>query len=297
MDFYIEPVKGTNYYLDTQPGSENLFLTLPKELRALPIYPKAYGHYIAGKNHFTRRSNVSEMCQIFYTISGEGLFNLEGKSFIAGPDTVVFLSGAVPHEYKSRNCIWDHEYVQFSGISCQTYYTLINPNGFSVIPLNADPTIPELFHQVKNQISSQDASQVIHCATLLIQIMDAIYYSSTIQKRKEQIADSKHNLHAVIQYIDEHYMDKLNLEDLASIAHLSKYYFCRLFKAYIGYTPHEYLINVRVSKAQQLLLNTNLAIDEIAWKTGFPDATNFVHIFKNIVGTTPGKYRHNMGFL
>ena len=297
MEFQIPQAKGLNYILDTLPGSDNIFTNYFKELRLLPLYPNSYGHFIAGKNHYTRRSGVFQMCQIFYTISGEGIFLLQGKKYIVGPDTVVLLSGAYPHVYKANNCVWDHEFINFSGIACDVYYELINPDGFTVFSLNGNSAIPEYIHKIRDCINSQDATEMIHSSTHLINLIDLLYSLSNDQKKKEQTAEIQSNINRAIIYIDEHYMQKISLDDLSNIAILSKYYFCRLFKECIGYTPHEYLINVRIKKAKQLLLSTNMSIDEIAFKTGFSDSTNFVHLFKSTTGTTPGKYRNNIGFI
>ena len=72
---------------------------------------------------------------------------------------------------------------------------------------------------------------------------------------------------------------KIDLETIASQIHLSKYYFCRIFREVTGATVLEYLTNVRLTRAGRLLVESSLAIQEIAQKTGlrhwciFPEPT------------------------
>jgi len=92
-------------------------------------------------------------------------------------------------------------------------------------------------------------------------------------------------------YIDENYLKQLTLEDVADYVHLSVYYFSHMFKKEIGMTFVEYVTEKKISKAQQLLLTTDLSISDIAREVGYWDSNYFGKVFKNTVGTTPSQYR------
>jgi transcriptional regulator GlxA family with amidase domain len=68
--------------------------------------------------------------------------------------------------------------------------------------------------------------------------------------------------------------------------------FLRRFKAATGMKPVEYMQNVRVGKARELLEFTRRSIDQIAWAVGYEDATAFRRVFHRITGLSPGEYRH-----
>ena len=75
--------------------------------------------------------------------------------------------------------------------------------------------------------------------------------------------------------------------------HISKYYLCRLFREATGTTFLEYLNDIRLSKAHQLLLETNLSIGEIAAKTGFSSGLRLSKVFHSSYHMPPSKFRRH----
>jgi len=74
----------------------------------------------------------------------------------------------------------------------------------------------------------------------------------------------------------------------------STFYFCKLFKKATGLNFTEYLSQLRIEKAKNLLLNPNLRVSEIAYETGFQSLTHFNRVFKRIAGQSPTTYRKRL---
>ncbi|MDR2304737.1 MAG: helix-turn-helix transcriptional regulator, partial [Treponema sp.] len=72
---------------------------------------------------------------------------------------------------------------------------------------------------------------------------------------------------------------------------ISKYYLCHEFKKYIGLSPNEYLITVRLNKAKGLLQSSDLRISEISEITGFASLNHFFYTFKKHEKMSPSEYR------
>jgi AraC-like DNA-binding protein len=100
-------------------------------------------------------------------------------------------------------------------------------------------------------------------------------------------------LKRVRAYIEGHLAERLSVERLASIAGLSVYHFARAFKTSQGMTPHEYLLDRRISRAQALLDATDTALSEIALESGFADQSHFARHFRQRVGIPPSAYRRS----
>ncbi len=96
-------------------------------------------------------------------------------------------------------------------------------------------------------------------------------------------------LKLVVDYINDRLDQELSLEELAAIAQLSAYHFCRSFKRSTGFTPHQYVIRQRVERAKQLLKDGKLSIAEVAVACGFTHQSHLNRHFKRLTGVTPKK--------
>ena len=97
----------------------------------------------------------------------------------------------------------------------------------------------------------------------------------------------------VINYIKDNYRDKVELEDLANLAKMTKNSFCRYFKQKTGKTPIQFVSELRVSHACRLLRSTDMVLKEICYDSGFNNFVNFHKIFKGITNTSPKQYKKN----
>ncbi len=101
----------------------------------------------------------------------------------------------------------------------------------------------------------------------------------------EQILDR------TMEFIQDHYTEKIALEELAEIEHISTSYLSRKFKQRTGVSVITYVNQMRVEKAKRLLMASVLDINEIAYQTGFDSPKYFHRVFKNITGESPAAFR------
>jgi len=97
-------------------------------------------------------------------------------------------------------------------------------------------------------------------------------------------------LKLVTDYINDRLDQELSLEELAAIAQLSAYHFCRSFKRSTGLTPHQYVIRQRVERAKLLLKDSKMRISEVAVACGFTHQSHLNRHFKRLTGVTPKKF-------
>lgn len=95
----------------------------------------------------------------------------------------------------------------------------------------------------------------------------------------------------VRDYIHEHLNENIALDDLAAVVGLSRFYFTRRFKQSTGTTPHRYVLQQRIAKAQTMLRRTHVPLADIAYQCGFADQSHMTRVFGTRVGATPGQYR------
>ncbi|AMX02741.1 GlxA family transcriptional regulator [Microbulbifer thermotolerans] len=124
-------------------------------------------------------------------------------------------------------------------------------------------------------------------------------FSHEIRRPFEEIAYSEgavqlHPDEDIIQaqtWLKEHCSEDIRLSTVAKRFEMSVRSFNRRFKLATGQTPLQYLQNVRVDMARELLQSTNLSVNEIAEKVGYQDMGHFTALFKKFLSTTPSEYR------
>ncbi len=98
-------------------------------------------------------------------------------------------------------------------------------------------------------------------------------------------------MESVTAYIAEHFAESLTVEDMAAKAGMAPFYFIRIFRRETGFTPHDYLLRVRVAAAKYLLKNTELTSKAICFTCGFSSESAFSYAFKRSTSLSPTEYR------
>jgi AraC family transcriptional regulator len=99
---------------------------------------------------------------------------------------------------------------------------------------------------------------------------------------------------AVCDYIEANLHQDISLAELAAIARLSPYHFCRAFKEAVGEPPHRYKMTRRITQAKALLANPSLSVGEVAIAVGYGSLSRFSALFRQITGHSPRAYRRKM---
>jgi len=98
-----------------------------------------------------------------------------------------------------------------------------------------------------------------------------------------------------MRVVREHIMaqlsGRLSVRDLASVARLSHRHFARAFKASFGLAPHAFVMDRRVERAKELILDSGLPLSEVALACGFSDQSHLTRLFSRVEGVTPAAWR------
>lgn len=125
---------------------------------------------------------------------------------------------------------------------------------------------------------------------MVLQIKSLLYCIKNIYKLKKlQTFKSENNIKDLANKIVSQPEQKLSLDELAKISYISKYYLLKKFKQNIGLTPHQFHIQNKIRKSQNLLSNKKSILD-ISVEMGFYDQSHFDKSFQKIVGISPTEY-------
>ena len=118
----------------------------------------------------------------------------------------------------------------------------------------------------------------------------ALFQHQTSQSQGPQ---EERTITAITRYLQEHLAEEVSLSVLAGEFHLSAQYISQLFKSEIGVNFLAYLTNIRMERAKQLLLSTDLPVAEVSEQAGYGDYRVFTKAFKKSEGITPSQYRRD----
>ncbi|RYX85715.1 AraC family transcriptional regulator [bacterium] len=91
----------------------------------------------------------------------------------------------------------------------------------------------------------------------------------------------------IVEYVQDNLTGEVRLDDMASVVGLSRYHFLRAFKASMGLTPHQYVIQQRVELAKKMMAQNRFSLREIAYSCGFGDQSHLTRHFRRLTGATP----------
>ena len=254
----------------------------------------------------------SPFIRIFYIVEGEAILHLPEEDMLLKPGYMYMIPAFVIHSYECHGIFklyYIHMYEGFKNeVNLQDTYELPTE-------VRAGNSIRQLFEYVSSQYpdamlpepdpksydtSAQTSNYVERYMNMeLWEKMELrgamlMIMSHFIREAKPHIWTSDERMKQVLRYIHEHIADKIDVEDLANLASITKTYFIRLFKQEFGLSPVQYINLKKVERAQLLLYTTDCSVKEVAYKLGFSDHSYFIRLFHKVAGITPQEYRRQL---
>lgn len=156
-----------------------------------------------------------------------------------------------------------------------------------------DPTIREIIRALKADLVAKCPAGKLYGESFGTSLAVHLIKNFSVFPLKDKClgAFSNKKQQEVIDFIEAHLDTNIRLENLAQVAGMSKFHFCRLFKQAMKIPPHQYVIRRRIERAKQLLKYSNLTTVEIALSCGFAHQSHLSRHFRSIVGTSPRNFR------
>lgn len=246
----------------------------------------------------SRESHNHMFHSIHYICSGKGIYRMNGNTYTAEAGTVfVFVPGTKLMWFFAEGLEFYH--IRFDPKQC-----LNKNNSWSLLEL--EPTsfpffgsygvirpceIRQRFEEVHAQWNSPDPYSQYACdiafRALWLSLAENLRDLSNTGDAVAAVRDS-------ITYLQNHYQKQITVTGLARMTGISSGHYTRLFKRLTGFTPKEYIIQIRINKAKELLAYNNLPLKEVASQAGYDDELYFSKLFKQAVGVAPTIYKSGM---
>ena len=237
----------------------------------------------------TRSGLVSYLC--FLVLEGEGSLTYDGRQYSLKLGDCVFTDCRKTYSHSTSDCLWSLSWCHFYAPFMPAIYEKYKERGGLPVfhPENQD-AFQKIFVQLYELAASSDYIRDMRINESLSALLTLLMQESW---NPDHVAVSKKRMElaAVKAYMDEHYTQKLTLDDLEAQFFINKYYLLKIFKETYGMTISSYLISKRITRAKQLLRFTQMTIDEVGCAVGMDGAGYFSRMFKKAEGISPKEYR------
>lgn len=244
----------------------------------------------------TGRGRVLNEYQLVYISRGKGWFqsrNMDKTEIHEGTFFILF-PGEWHNYYPDPDTGWCESWIGFYGVNMDNRYRsgFFTP-GSPIFNAGIQDEILSLFKKAV-RISQEQHAGYQQMLAGIVNFLLGIAYSENRRMSFEEMKVSNTINKAKI-FIQEHISENISCEIIADSVGMGYSRFRRVFKDYTGFAPAQYIKEVRLSKARDMLVHTALLCQEIAYSLGFESPAYFNTLFKKELGMTPNEYRRIFG--
>jgi len=243
------------------------------------FYTAWSGRYECNRIYSVRREHL-DFYSVIYVLEGQLEVEYEGKTLQVRQNEAVLLDFHKPHAYRAVSDRVDKWEMLFKGNESAAWYEMVTGDGDYLFKAagRLQRTLTGLMEEL-NAPYPQD-----HTISLLIHTM----FCNMINQKALTLSPP---VEEAILYMNSHYGDNIQIGEIADHVSLSRFYFSRLFRKETGRSPNEYLADIRINAAKEMLTERIHSITEISELCGFTNTSHFTRFFREKTGQTPAAFR------
>ena len=228
--------------------------------------------------------------ELIYAVAGD---------YIYIPPKLVHRVDAIDGRASIRGVVFDSSIFEYNmdNFDTEILYMFYLQSKNTVAPFKSGHpvylTLKKCMQEAYDEYVSKDVCYRLPVLANIYLMMSALlrYFCGSKDESDRAVYHNVLRLRPVIEYIAEHYCEKIYIEKLADMITVSPDYFTKMFKDSIGKTPIEYINGLKINKAMQILSNTEDSIADISDEIGFCNPNYFHKIFKQYIDMSPLAYR------
>jgi AraC-like DNA-binding protein len=237
--------------------------------------------FISRRPHWNYQKVFSPFWRLYYDLEPGHKVIFAEKEVTLGPDRILLIPDhrlfhSQGNEPKPK--LWIHFSREIPILPTQPVPILLSPTA------TERSLLQDLVRVLRPARKPIDRDRVFHLSLALLHL---VLSRPEIAWRSEVPV----NLMEVVRYVETNYASALYTSELARRAHLSESVFRRRFQEFRNSAPAQFVAQVRVREAAHLLNATELDMDDIAERTGFPNPAYLSRVFKRVTGKTPARFR------
>lgn len=279
------------YFTTASIVSSNRVLYTPSAFaRSSLLHLQEIGTLQALAPHTSSRSNLQSY--LFFTVlSGSGELVYDGKKYELKKGDMVFIDCRKPYSHTTDLNLWSLRWCHFYGPTLSFVYEKYVERGGrpTFRPEETAPflsTLDSLYKLASGSDYIRDMRINEELNRLCTLLMEQSWHpeEASSAPKKTSVIDVK-------EYLEQHYAEKISLDELSKQFFINKYYLTRVFKEQFGQSITAYLTSLRITHAKQLLRFSEKSVEEIGLECGLGQLHYFSRVFKEVEGVPPSIYR------
>ena len=228
---------------------------------------------------------------ILYIAEGRCFVTLNGETTEAPKGSVIVYLPDQPQEYS-----FDPDdgsvsyYIHFTGSECERLMQDTSLDKKNIFYIGKSHTLEGLFDMLIGEYKQKLRFCTQRMNGILLEIISVIGRKNTYMISGG--SDMNKRFEAVCEHIHNNISEKLTLKELSTKCSLSESRFSHLFTELFGKSPKQYIMNVRMENAKELLLDSDMSVLEVGTAVGIDDQNYFSRIFKKHCGMSPSEFRN-----
>ena len=229
--------------------------------------------------------------EIYIFLKGNVEYVIEGTVYKPEPNDILIINNGEQHyvrflgteDYERIVINIRPEFFKAEEMKCfLVFFSEIQQKKEYLIPgySSQNEGIPEVLTRLEKYVNNEQNDLLVKCALIeFLHLLTKANRSNLVHKGNKMVADT-------ISYINDNLQNSISLDDLAKHCYISKYYLCKLFKEYTGFTLNNYIINKRILKVRELC-KKGMNITEAVSRAGFTSYSNFYRAYITHRGHSP----------
>lgn len=282
-------MKNSNYRGE-YVNSDRVLYTPSEFARENLFYLQEIGQVQAKRPHKSSHPDLASYL-FMMVLSGSGTLSYMGEKHTLSAGCCALVNCMNEYYHESSDNLWTIRFIHFNGPTASgVYRKYLERGGKTVFYPNDLGSFMDCWEKTAKLASSDDYIKDMkineQLASLCCLLMAESWHPETRNTGK-----GTQSLLEIKEYLNSHLSEKITLDLLSEKFYVNKYYLTRLFKNEYGLTVGDYLLQVRISHAKELLRFSPLSVEEIGERCGITPLYYFSRIFKQVEGINPRDYR------
>ena len=242
---------------------------------------------ISSVNDNVMKSHYHDFFELFYLNAGERTVVAGSSSYLLKKGgLIIFPPYTMHHSYSSAGVAFSRTVVYFRESALPR--GICDVVGRSVLPMVIAGREKSLeFERLLSEILEECAAKAAFGGAMLQSMASRLLIFMLRNRKEEAVVVNGGRMPEVVRYIQGHYSEKMDLDDLAARFFISKFHLCREFRAYTNCSVGEYIRKMRVLHALRMFHESDLSVTAIAEASGFSSLASFERVFKKYGGGRP----------